>query len=111
MKTKIITLALTLIFGCISVYGQEKSKSGKDQSSPAKMEMKCGASQPSCCMQKGDSAKAKCDMKPGNEKMNTTGAKNKTEATRTYTCPMHPEVTSDKPGKCPKCGMSLALKK
>lgn len=24
-----------------------------------------------------------------------------------YTCPMHPEVTSDKPGKCPKCGMSL----
>jgi rubrerythrin len=24
-----------------------------------------------------------------------------------YSCPMHPEVTSDKPGKCPKCGMSL----
>jgi Heavy metal binding domain len=24
-----------------------------------------------------------------------------------YTCPMHPEVTSDKPGNCPKCGMSL----
>jgi len=24
-----------------------------------------------------------------------------------YACPMHPEVTSDKPGKCPKCGMSL----
>ena len=27
-----------------------------------------------------------------------------------YTCPMHPEVTSDKPGKCPKCGMSLVQK-
>jgi hypothetical protein len=25
----------------------------------------------------------------------------------TYTCPMHPEVRSDKPGKCPKCGMTL----
>lgn len=25
----------------------------------------------------------------------------------TYTCPMHPEVKSDKPGKCPKCGMDL----
>jgi RND family efflux transporter MFP subunit len=24
-----------------------------------------------------------------------------------YTCPMHPEVISDKPGKCPKCGMTL----
>ncbi len=25
----------------------------------------------------------------------------------TYTCPMHPEVRSDKPGPCPKCGMAL----
>ena len=24
-----------------------------------------------------------------------------------YTCPMHPEVRSDKPGNCPKCGMAL----
>ena len=24
-----------------------------------------------------------------------------------YVCPMHPEVTSDKPDKCPKCGMKL----
>lgn len=24
-----------------------------------------------------------------------------------YTCPMHPEIISDKPGKCPKCGMDL----
>ena len=24
-----------------------------------------------------------------------------------YTCEMHPEVISDKPGKCPKCGMKL----
>jgi len=27
-----------------------------------------------------------------------------------YTCPMHPEVISDKPGKCPKCGMKLVKK-
>lgn len=24
-----------------------------------------------------------------------------------YTCPMHPEVIKDAPGKCPKCGMEL----
>jgi hypothetical protein len=28
-----------------------------------------------------------------------------------YTCTMHPEVTSNKPGKCPKCGMELVVKK
>lgn len=27
-----------------------------------------------------------------------------------YTCPMHPEVLLDKPGKCPKCGMNLVKK-
>ena len=24
-----------------------------------------------------------------------------------YTCPMHPEIISDKPGSCPICGMAL----
>jgi CopA family copper-resistance protein len=27
-----------------------------------------------------------------------------------YSCPMHPEVIFDKPGKCPKCGMTLVNK-
>ena len=31
----------------------------------------------------------------------------KQEASGKYTCPMHPEVQSDKPGSCPKCGMAL----
>jgi membrane fusion protein, copper/silver efflux system len=28
-------------------------------------------------------------------------------ARQLYTCPMHPDVISNKPGKCPKCGMDL----
>jgi membrane fusion protein, copper/silver efflux system len=24
-----------------------------------------------------------------------------------YTCPMHPQVKKDEPGKCPICGMDL----
>ncbi|HET6991252.1 MAG TPA: heavy metal-binding domain-containing protein [Bacteroidia bacterium] len=29
------------------------------------------------------------------------------KGTTFYQCEMHPQVTSDKPGKCPKCGMDL----
>ena len=39
--------------------------------------------------------------------------KNQKEATNTgitYTCSMHPEISSDKPGSCPKCGMDLIQK-
>lgn len=36
--------------------------------------------------------------------------KDKSMATKIYTCPMHPEVQQDKPGKCPKCGMKLVRK-
>ncbi|WP_243698919.1 multicopper oxidase domain-containing protein [Flavobacterium sandaracinum] len=32
-------------------------------------------------------------------------------ASVTYTCPMHPEIHADKPGKCPKCGMTLVKEK
>jgi hypothetical protein len=29
------------------------------------------------------------------------------EEAAVYACPMHPEITSNAPGKCPKCGMTL----
>lgn len=35
-------------------------------------------------------------------------APNRPAGSALYVCPMHPEVTSDKPGqRCPKCGMAL----
>jgi len=41
------------------------------------------------------------------------GDHNKVENLRQiiYTCPMHPEVMSNKPGNCPKCGMKLVVQK
>ena|SRR5688572_1568168 len=38
-------------------------------------------------------------------------AKTDTAKHEVYTCSMHPDVTSDKPGKCPKCDMALNLSK
>jgi hypothetical protein len=42
-------------------------------------------------------------------------SKEKTEQTKPgekiYTCPMHPQVRSDKPGNCANCGMGLVPKK
>src|SRR6266542_7116784 len=39
------------------------------------------------------------------------GIKDTTTHISLYTCPMHPGVTTDKPGKCPICGMDLNLSK
>lgn len=40
-------------------------------------------------------------------KKDTTAKKENLKTTVEYTCPMHPEVKSSKPGKCPKCKMDL----
>lgn len=39
------------------------------------------------------------------EKQDTTLTSDSTKIN--YTCPMHSEIISDKPGTCPKCGMEL----
>lgn len=38
-------------------------------------------------------------------------APSKKENADSYTCPMHPEVVTDKPGRCPRCGMNLEKKR
>lgn len=63
----------------------------------------------------------KCKMKNGKTMMMKEGEcmdmsgkmctdKMKNMPVAMYSCPMHPKVTSAKPGKCPKCGMALVKK-
>lgn len=61
-------------------------------------------------MKNGDCMKMSGKMCNDKIKKTTTTTTTKKMATMDYHCPMHPEVTSDKPGKCRKCGMDLVKK-
>ncbi len=55
-----------------------------------------------------------CSSLLGVGRAQTTAARTQREsrakkATTLYACPMHPKVTSRRPGKCPECGMALRL--
>lgn len=76
---------------------------GKD--CQAKCKEMCGKgkcmSDSASCEKHADGEKACC--KPGDKKADA--------GTAAYSCPMHPDITSDKPGTCSKCGMDLEQKK
>ena len=56
----------------------------------------------------------KCSMMMKDSKtstVKTTPHSHNHDMGATYSCPMHPKVTSDKPGKCSECGMDMVEKK
>jgi hypothetical protein len=60
-----------------------------------------------CFVLLGATSLISCGSNSGKEKQSET----KEVAGVQYTCSMHSEVISDKPGDCPKCGMALVEKK
>ena len=56
---------------------------------------------------KGHSDHKHSEHKQGHHGHDHGGTPGVSEAAAGYTCPMHPDVVSDKPGSCPECGMTL----
>ncbi|MDB5327128.1 MAG: hypothetical protein JWM57_2697 [Phycisphaerales bacterium] len=92
MRSVLLTSALSLFLAGCAV--QNSTKSHGMANHPADPDACCGT-----VPAQGD----KADMTM--PAVLTPGATQ--PAMAAYVCPMHPEVTSDKPGACPKCGMAL----
>jgi len=92
-----------------------KMESGEHKEHTGKMEghqgMQHGAvAQPEQKALADEMKKTSEQMKKTSDAMKQKSDEMKPAAT-IYTCPMHPQIKSDKPGKCPICGMTLKKKK
>jgi hypothetical protein len=104
MKTKILIAILTVgVFSISTMKAQEKPMNMEQdtmQMDHSKMEMK------------HDSTEMKMDHSEIEMKQDATEMEmDDSKMTKAFVCPMHPEVNSDKPGECPKCGMDMGEKK
>lgn len=61
----------------------------------------------SCCMMMGKGSHNHADDTYQNINTSSSDTTKTGQAAFYYTCSMHPEVKSDVPGNCPKCGMTL----
>jgi FtsP/CotA-like multicopper oxidase with cupredoxin domain len=136
---KNVILILVLLFASSPAFAQQdmknmpgmqttKPQSKSDASSATytcPMHPEIHASKPGNCPKCGMKLvqeKAKANTKPSTnkpketqpvksaDKMDMPMTSDKKHST-SYTCPMHPEIHSDKPGNCPKCGMKLVQEK
>ena len=48
-----------------------------------------------------------CNNSGESKKTDSQTETDSTKTTAMYVCPMHPEITSDKPASCSECGMDL----
>jgi Ni/Co efflux regulator RcnB len=109
MKTKILIAILTVgVFSISTMKAQEKPMNMEQDT----MQMDHSKMDHSKMEMKHDSTEMKMDHSKMEMNHDSTEMKmDDSKMTKTFVCPMHPGVTSDKPGECPKCGMDMAEKK
>jgi hypothetical protein len=105
MRTLVVTLTTVLTATCAS---QPQAKPvAIDPSNPAAAEApRSHVSE----LSRPAAAEAAPSQAPSSGGHDHGGAGAPSKEKVVYTCPMHPEVVSDKPGRCPKCGMNLEKK-
>jgi hypothetical protein len=115
MKTKILIAVLAIgLFSTGTIFSQENKETKMEHKTSEKAMYTCPmhadvkSDKPGECPKCGMALK-KMDMdhsKMNMKKKDSMKMKHDKMAS-TYTCPMHADVKSDKPGECPKCGMEL----
>lgn len=96
MDLKKVEMKMKAMYACPMQCEGEKTYDKTGSCPKCKMDLKTveNAKKPTCCA----GMKKECDM--NHDKMD-----------KPYSCPMHADIKSDKPGSCSKCGMDLKEKK
>jgi hypothetical protein len=113
MRKTILTCVAMLVAGCTAPYREPvlpaaHPASPDAQAAALESSRTLAISEPAASPNAPDAAQHGGHGAPSSQRPeNDRGA----APTALYACPMHPEVTSDKPGqRCPKCGMKLVKK-
>lgn len=120
MKTKILIAVLSIgLFTMSTAKAQEKAKMKMEhlEKTTYACPMKCEGEK--TYDKTGSCPKCKMDLKKvenANKPACCAGMKkecdeNHDKMDKAYSCPMHADIKSDKPGACSKCGMDLKEKK
>lgn len=109
MSRSIALLACALFGAGCAVQSPSPVPSDHPASIDASSSVMPGLSQTLSTPSESSSDRSNESMKamPGMNHAMPSGEHPATAASGMFVCPMHAEVTSNEPGKCPKCGMAL----